>query len=65
MGVRVGDVSADGVYRAPDGVNLTGISSFYIMYNMLTLNRDPVSLGYSNIIAKIPITRSYNRVEKY
>jgi hypothetical protein len=32
---------------------------------MRTLNRDPVSLGYSNIIAKIPITRSYNGVEKY
>jgi hypothetical protein len=29
------------------------------------MNRDPVSLGYSNIITKIPITRSYNGVEKY
>jgi hypothetical protein len=65
LGVRVGDVSADGVYQAPDGVNLAGTSSFYIKSNMRTLNRDPVSLGYSNIIAKIPITRSYNGVEKY
>jgi hypothetical protein len=65
MGVRGGDVSEDGVYRAPDGVNLAGTSSFYIKSNMRTLNRDPVSLGYSNIIAKIPITRSYNGVEKY
>ncbi len=32
---------------------------------MQTLNRDPVSLGYSNIIAKTPITRSYKGVEKY
>ena len=31
---------------------------------MWTLNRDPVSLGYSNIISKMPITRSYNGVEK-
>ena len=65
LGVRVGDVSANGVYQAPDGVNLAGTSSFYIKSNMRTLNRDPVSLGYSNIIAKIPITRSYNGVEKY
>jgi hypothetical protein len=65
LGVRVGDVSADGVYRAPDGVNLAGTSSLYIKFNMRTLNRDPMSLGYSNIIAKIPITRSYNGVEKY
>ncbi len=65
LGVRVGDVSIDGVYEAPDGVNLVGTSSFYIKSNMRTLNRDPVSLGFSNIIAKIPITRSYNGVEKY
>ena len=65
LGVRVGDVSADGVYRARNGVNLAGTSSFYIKSNMRTLNRDPISLGYSNIIAKIPITRSYNGVEKY
>ncbi len=65
MGVRVGDVSADGVYRAPDDVNLAGTSSFYIKSNMRTINGDPFSLGYSNIIAKVPITRSYNGVEKY
>ena len=58
-GVRVGDVSADGVYRAPNGVILAGTSSFYIKSSTRTLNRDPVSLGYSNIIVKIPITRSY------
>jgi hypothetical protein len=53
------------VYRALDGVNLAGTSSFYIKSNMRTLNRNPVSLGYSNNIAEIPITRSYNGVEKY
>ena len=62
--MRVGDVSAGGVYRAPDGVTLAGTSSFYIKSDMRTLNRDPVSLGCSNIIAKIPITRSYNGVKK-
>jgi len=65
LDVRVGDVSADGKYRALGGVNLAGKSSFYIKSNMRTLNRDPVSLGYSKIIVKIPITRSYNGVEKY
>ncbi len=65
LGVRVGEVSVDGVYEAPDDVNLVGTSSFYIKSSMRTLNRDPVSLGFSNIIAKIPITRSYNVVEKY
>ena len=52
LGARIVDVSADGVYRAPDGVNLAKTSSFYIKSNMRTLNRDPVGLGYSNIIAK-------------
>ena len=28
LGVRVGDVSADGMYRAHDGVNLAGTGSF-------------------------------------
>ena len=65
LGVRVGDVFVNGVYETPDGINLAGTSSFYIKSNMRTLNRDPVSLGYNNIIAKIPITRSYNGVEKY
>jgi len=64
LGVRVGDVSADGVYRAPDGVNTEGTSSFYIKSNMRTLKRDPSSLGYSTIIAKISITRNYHGVEK-
>jgi hypothetical protein len=63
--VRAGDQSASGLYQAPDGVDLAGTASFYVKSNMRTLNRDPVSLGYSNIIAKIPITRSFNGVEKY
>ena len=53
------------MHRALDGVNLAGTSLFYIKSNMRTLNQDPVSLGYSNIIAEIPITHSYNGVEKY
>ena len=63
--MRVGDVSANGVNRAPDGVNLAGTSSFYIKSDMRRLNRDPVTLRHSNIIAKIPITRSYNAIGKY
>jgi len=50
LGVRVGDVSADGAYRAPDGVNLARTSSFYIKSDMRTLNLDPISMGYSNIM---------------
>jgi len=51
MGVRVVDVSADGVYPTLDGVNVAGTTSVYIKSNMRTPNRDPVSLGYSNILA--------------
>ena len=65
MGVRVGDVIADGMYRAFNGVNLAGTSSFYIKSNLRTQNRDSVSLGYNKIIVKISITRSCNGVKKY
>jgi hypothetical protein len=43
LAVRVRDVSADGVYEAPDGVNFVGTSNFYIKSSMWTLNRDPLA----------------------
>jgi hypothetical protein len=55
----------NGIYEGPNGVNLAGTSHFYIRSNLRTQNRDPVSLGFSHIMAKIPITRSFNGVEKY
>jgi len=65
LGFVVGEASVNGVYEGPNGVNLAGTSHFYIQSNLRTQNRDPVSLGYSHIMAKIPITRSFNGVEKY
>lgn len=65
LGIIVGESSIEGSYEAPNGVNLAGTPHFFVRSNLRTRNRDPVSLGYSNIIAKIPITRSFNGVEKY
>ena len=42
-----------------------GTQSFFVRGNLRTRNRDPVTLGYSSILAKVPITRSHNGVEKY
>lgn len=47
------------------GVDLSGTSHFYIASNIRTRNRDPVTLGYSRILAKIPITRAHNGLERY
>ena len=65
LGVRVGDVSVLGSYYAPYGVNLAGTGHFFVRGNLRTRNRDPVTLGYSNLLAKVPITRAHNGVEKY
>ena len=65
LGFVVGEFSVNGIYEGPNGVNLAGTSHFYIRSNLRTQNRDPVSLGFSHIMAKIPITRSFNGVEKY
>jgi hypothetical protein len=50
---------------AAEGVDLSGTSHFYIASNIRTRNRDPVTLGYSRILAKIPITRAHNGLERY
>jgi hypothetical protein len=65
IGVRAGDTSVLGSYYAPGGVNLAGTTSFYIRSNLRTRNRDPRSLGYSSIIANVPITKSHNGLERY
>jgi hypothetical protein len=65
LGIVVGESSENGVYEAPNGINLAGTSHFYIRSNLRTQNRDPVRLGFSHLMAKIPITRSFNGVEKY
>lgn len=47
------------------GVDLAGTSHFYIASNLRTNNRDPLTLQASNILAKVPITRAPNGIEKY
>lgn len=65
LGVRTGDVSQAGVYTGPGGVNLAGPSSVFIRSNLRTKNRDPVGLGFSNLLAKVSIDRSFNAIQKY
>ncbi len=65
FGVRAGDTSVLGSYYAPGGVNLAGTTSFYIRSNLRTRNRDPRSLGYSSIIANVPITKPHNGLERH
>ena len=65
LGVRVGGSSVGGVYNGPDGVNLAGTSHFFVRSNLRTRNRDPVSLGFSSVLAKIPIERNFNGIQKF
>jgi hypothetical protein len=65
LGIVVGESFENGVYETPNGINLAGTSHFYIRSNLRTHNRDSVLLGFSHHMAKIPITRSFNGVEKY
>jgi hypothetical protein len=65
IGVRAGDTSVLGSYYAPGGVNLAGTTSFYIRSNLRTRNRDPRTLGYSSIIANVPITKPHNGLERF
>ncbi len=52
-------------YNAPGGINLTGTTSFYLRSNLRTRNRDPRTMGYSSIIANIPITKPHNGLERF
>ena len=65
IGVRVADRSVLGTYKAHNGVNLSGTNSLYIRSNLRTRNRDPRSLGYSNIICNVPITKAHNGLERF
>jgi hypothetical protein len=65
IGVRTGDTSVLGSYTAPGGVNLAGTTSFYLRSNLRTRNRDPRTLGYSSIIANVPITKPHNGLERF
>ena len=65
LGVRAGGTAANGVYEAPDGVNLAGPSHFFVRSNLRTRNRDPVALGFSSVLAKVPIERSFNGIQKF
>jgi hypothetical protein len=65
LGVRNGDMSVLGSYFAPDGVNLAGTTSFYLRSNLRTRNRDPRTLGFSSILANVPITKPHNGLERF
>jgi hypothetical protein len=65
IGVRVGDESVLGSYTAPNGVNLAGTTSYYLCSNLRTRNRDPRTLGYSSIIANVPITKPHSGLERF
>jgi hypothetical protein len=65
IGVRVGDESVLGSYTAPNGLSLAGTTSFYLHSNLRTRNRDPRILGYSSIIANVPITKPHTGLERF
>ena len=65
IGVRIGDTSVLGSYTAPNGFNIAGTTSFYLRSNLRTRNREPRTLGYSSIIANVPITKPHNGLERF
>jgi len=54
-----------GTLTGHDGVNLAGTTSFFIKSNLRTRNRDPRSLGYSNILCNVPITKAHSGLERF
>jgi hypothetical protein len=60
--IVVGESSVNNIYEARNGVNLAGTPHF-ICEALRTQNRDPVCLGYSHLMAKILIARSFNGIE--
>lgn len=73
LGIEVGQTS---VTQAPwwsgashmtgaSGVDLSGTGCFYVCSSVRTRNRDPVNLGYSRILAKVPVTKAHNGLERY
>jgi hypothetical protein len=65
IGVCAGDTGVLGSETAPGGVNIAGTISFYLRSNLRTKNRDPRTLGYSFIIANVPITKPHNGLERF
>jgi hypothetical protein len=66
LGIVVGESSENCIYEAANGINLAGTySHFYIRSNLRAQKRDPECLGFSHLMVKIPITKSFNGVEKY
>jgi len=65
IGVRVGNESVLGSYTAPNGVNLAGTTSLYLRSNLRTRIRDPRTLGYSSIIANVPIIKPHTELERF
>ena len=49
----------------PNKVNIVGTTSFYLRSNLRTRNSDPRTLGYSSIIANVPITKPNNGLERF
>ena len=60
IGVRTGDTSILGSYTAPNGVNLPGPHP-----STYAPTCDPRTLGYSSIIANVPITKPHNGLERF
>ena len=65
VGVRTGDTSVLGSYTTPNGVNLAGITSFYLLSNLRTRNRDPQTLYYSSIITNVSTTKPHNGLKRF
>lgn len=65
LGLEPGQSSVGYDMTGERGVDLSGTGCFYVCSSVRTRNRDPVNLGYSRILAKVPVTKAHNGLERY
>lgn len=65
LGLEPGQSSFNYEMTGARGVDLSGTGCFYVCSSVRTRNRDPVNLGYSRILAKVPVTKAHNGLERY
>jgi hypothetical protein len=64
LGVAVGDASVGGTYTTR-GIDISGTSCFFLRSNLSTQNSQPFTSNAAGVLARIPITRAPNEIERW
>jgi hypothetical protein len=64
LGVAVGDASVGGTYTTR-GIDISGTQCFFLRSNLNTQNTQPFTSNAAGVLARIPITRAPNDIERW